>query len=282
MTAPTGCTVSGSGYTCSFSTWSPPLMDSQFSSAVSTLTVNDINGAIPSGAFSGLACGLCTGSPQISLDCGYLTYNTMMLLSDSLSSNLTWVESMLITDCYNMNWQSGAFSVLTGLTILIVIGGNFTSISGRAFSGMTSLNTLYLYAEFPYGVPSGLFDGLTALVDIDMSRTTLNSLPSGLFDGLTNLQSLQLIQTGLTTLPSNLFYPLLSLTSLDITENNWMCDCDLKWLGTYLFQTGFTMTNLTCASPSNLRNYNLTNALLSLTSCTTKVVMMTINTGTTG
>ncbi|XP_045194523.1 SLIT and NTRK-like protein 2 [Mercenaria mercenaria] len=269
MSAPAGCTLSSFDATCSFSTWSPPLIDNQFSTSPGNVIVNDIDGTIPSDAFSGLAnSGGYTGTPQLSLDCGFGNNNQMTLLSDSLSSNLSWVENMLITDCYDMEVQSGAFSVFTGLTILTVIGGNFTTISGSAFSGMTSLTTLYLYAGFPTsGIPSGLLDGLTALTSIDMSRTALNSIPSGLFDGLTSLTSLQLLDSSLTTLPSDLFYPLISLTTLDISENSWECDCQLQWLGTYLTATGLTTDN--CSSPASLAGFDLSRALLSLSCSTT-------------
>ncbi|XP_060586915.1 slit homolog 3 protein-like [Ruditapes philippinarum] len=275
MSAPAGCSLTSYDATCSFSTWSPPLLDSQFSTSPGNLIVSSVDGTIPSNALNGLTnSGGYTGTSQLSLDCGFGSNNQMTLLSDSLSGNLSWVDSMLITDCNNMEIQSGAFSTLTGLTLLTVMAGNISTISGSALSGMTSLTTLYFYAGFPSsGIPSGLLDGLTELTSIDMSRTVLNSIPSGLFDGLTKLTSLQLLDSSLTTLPGNLFYPLLSLTSLDIGENNWVCDCDLQWLGAYLTSSGLTTDN--CSSPANLAGFDLSRALLSLT-CTSLTTTMKI------
>lgn len=70
--------------------------------------------------------------------------------------------------------EDGAFSAMTGISILTIIAGSFQSISPTAFAGLSSLSTLYLFAEFPTsGIPSGLFDGLEALTQLDMSRTNL-------------------------------------------------------------------------------------------------------------
>ncbi|KAL4234841.1 hypothetical protein ACF0H5_006482 [Mactra antiquata] len=175
MSAPAGCSLSAFLATCSYVTWSPPLMDSQFSKSPGNVVINDINGTIPSGSLSGLEnSDGYTGTPQLSLDCGFGNSYTMTLLSDSLSSNLSWVEEMIISDCYDMVIGDGAFSVLTNMTLLTIMAGSISSISTTAFTGLTNLTTLYFYATFPAsGVPAGLFDGLTGLTTLDMSRTGL-------------------------------------------------------------------------------------------------------------
>lgn len=49
-------------------------------------------------AFNGLGnTGGYTGTPTLSLDCGFTASRTMALLSDSLTANLAWVEEMMVS-----------------------------------------------------------------------------------------------------------------------------------------------------------------------------------------
>ncbi|KAH3782749.1 hypothetical protein DPMN_160668 [Dreissena polymorpha] len=265
---------------CDFPVWSPPLMDSQFSSPPGKVVLRDINGDIPSQAFSGLYNnGGNPGLQQISLDCGNTGLQTLTLHTDSMTPNLAWVTSMLITFCVSVVIEDSAFSAMTGLQKLSILGGNVSSISPTAFAGMTSLTTLELLSDIPAGLPVGLFDDLTELKTLDMADTKIYSLPAGIFDNLKKLETLKLKGTGLTSLPEHALLPLLSLNSLTLDENAWACDCGLQWLAEYLYDT--SLATAKCGGPAALAGFDLARSLASLTCVPTTTTSATTVTTTT-
>ncbi|XP_052225622.1 leucine-rich repeat-containing protein 15-like isoform X1 [Dreissena polymorpha] len=265
---------------CDYPLWSPPLLDSQFSTSPGKIELRNINGDIPSQAFSGLYnTGGFSGIPQISLDCGFTETQRLTLHNDSLTPNLVWVESMLITFCVSMVIEDSAFAAMTGLQKLSILGGNFSSISPTAFAGMTNLTTLELLSDIPAGLPVGLFDDLTELKILDMSDAKINSLPAGVFNNLKQLETLKLIGNGLTSLPERALLPLLSLTSLSLENNAWTCDCDLQWLGSFLYDTGLATAK--CGSPAAFAGFDLSRSLASLTCVPTTTTTTTVTTATT-
>lgn len=83
----------------------------------------------------------------------------------------------------------------------------------------------------------GAFSNLQKLIFLEFDDSEIASVPLGAFDGLTSLRGLTFDDTNIEHIDSMAFGPLKNLVCLKLDEDEeqvGLCDCDMKWLQTWM------------------------------------------------
>ncbi len=118
------------------------------------------------------------------------------------------------TNCANVTTTQ-----LNGLTGMLRVGDNLSSLRSDDFEHLTSLEQLSLFDNALTELPSGVFDGLSGLTHLHLHGNALTTLPHGVFDETSNLQNITLDNNRLGWLPPEAFDGLSSLEELHLNDN---------------------------------------------------------------
>nr|XP_021181079.2 connectin [Helicoverpa armigera] len=155
--------------------------------------------------------------------------------------------------------RNGTFQHTFNLLELDLNKNNIYYLNRRTFDGLANLRKLDLrknriqnLTEFTFAelwnlqelllgkndlryISERAFDGLSQLRKLSLDDNKLASLPSGLFEGVRGLSSLDLRSNELHALTFDNIKPILDNlkpqnSNLLLEENNFVCDCRLKWM----------------------------------------------------
>ncbi|KAL4640062.1 leucine-rich glioma-inactivated protein 1 [Arapaima gigas] len=93
------------------------------------------------------------------------------------------------------------------------------------------------------------FLGLPHLEYLFIENNKIKSISPYAFRGLKSLIHLSLAYNNLQTLPRDVFKGMEALTKVDLRGNIFSCDCKLKWLVEWIYQTNATVDQIYCSSP---------------------------------
>ncbi|NXO05281.1 LGI1 protein, partial [Rhinopomastus cyanomelas] len=127
----------------------------------------------------------------------------------------------------------GSFSDTPALQLLLVTAGRLGTIGDGAFTGLVLLE--YLFIE-----------------DNEVGTISPTALR-----GLRRLLYLSLANNRLETLPKDLFQGLKSLSQLDLRGNPFQCNCELRWVATWLPSSPFPTDSGHCQGPPDLQGVPL-------------------------
>ncbi|NXV38757.1 GP1BA protein, partial [Rissa tridactyla] len=133
----------------------------------------------------------------------------------------------------------GALPALHGLpslTRLAVAHNSLAALAPKAFLTVARLQDLDLRGNQLRTLPQEAFVGLRALKDLDLSDNLLEELPKELLQDLQKLETLWLSGNRLQTLPTGFFPEGHLFAYVFLTENPWHCDCDLRYLRSWILQ----------------------------------------------
>ncbi|BFF96964.1 carboxypeptidase N subunit 2 [Drosophila madeirensis] len=152
------------------------------------------------------------------------------------------------------------------------IGQNdFEVVASGAFAGLRELRRLELTgAQRLRRVESGAFTANTNLEQLNLSSNKqLNELHANALGGLPHLSSVILKENQLSTLAEGLI-PWADLQTLDLSENPFVCDCQLMWLRNLLISKNASnqYAPVVCAYPATLRDLPLAQLSEPLLGCT--------------
>uniref|UniRef100_A0A3B5QA66 Si:ch211-191d15.2 n=1 Tax=Xiphophorus maculatus TaxID=8083 RepID=A0A3B5QA66_XIPMA len=123
--------------------------------------------------------------------------------------------------------------------------------------GLKKLQLLTLKGNKLTSLPPSLPPSLTHL---DLSENCISSLDLPSLAALVNLQVLQINSNCLRSVPENTFDSLPRLRSVDLTNNLWVCECDILYLYRWLLSGRLKMaTDLVCKEPVHLAHRLLLN-----------------------
>jgi len=108
-----------------------------------------------------------------------------------------------------------------------------SSINKNAFYGLTNLKRLLLYENRIKSVEVGTFSRLSNLEILFLNSNQVRCIQKDLFNDLTQLKILSLYDNQLDTLPKGLFETNNELRTIHLAQNEWNCDCKLRWLIEY-------------------------------------------------
>ncbi|KAJ7412993.1 platelet glycoprotein Ib alpha chain [Pitangus sulphuratus] len=125
---------------------------------------------------------------------------------------------------------------LPALTRLAVAHNSLVTLAPGAFRTVPQLQDLDLRGNQLRTLPQEAFAGLGTLKDLDLSDNLLEELPKELLQDLQKLETLWLSGNRLQTLPTNFFPEGHLFMYVFLTENPWHCDCDLRYLRSWIQQ----------------------------------------------
>ncbi|KAI5097096.1 toll-like receptor 5, partial [Silurus meridionalis] len=120
------------------------------------------------------------------------------------------------------------------------------------FDHLHQLQMLYLHINYMRSLPENIFKGLTSLHFLDLSVNALTYIPNGIFPN--SLRTLNLASNHLGSVDPQAFS---TLTTISLHGNQFLCDCGLADLQTWLNHTDVqidsTLEELTCEFPEDRR-----------------------------
>lgn len=167
------------------------------------------------------------------------------------------LESLLLQENRITYITSGALRQLGNLTRLDLEDNRIRAIQPGALQGLRRLQVLTLKGNQLKRLPLHLPSSLTHL---DLSANCLSALDLPSLSTLVNLQILKINSNCLRSIPESAFDGLPLLRSVDLTNNLWVCECDILYLYRWLLSGRLKMaTDLVCTEPVHLAHRLLLN-----------------------
>lgn len=183
-----------------------------------------------------------------------LSHNLLARFPRGLPSSL---ESLLLQENRITFITSGAVRHLGNLTRLDLEDNRIRAIQPGALEGLNKLQVLTLKGNKLTSLPVNLPPSLTHL-DLSANCISVLDLPS--LSTLVNLQVLKINSNCLRSVPESAFDSLPRLRSVDLTNNLWVCECDILYLYRWLLSGRLKMaTDLVCTEPVHLAQCLLLN-----------------------
>lgn len=183
-----------------------------------------------------------------------LSHNLLARFPRGLPPSL---ESLLLQENQITYITAGALRQLGNLTRLDLEDNRIRAIQPAALQGLNRLQILTLKGNKLTSLPQYLPPSLTHL---DLSANCISTLDLPSLSALVNLQVLKINSNCLRSVPESAFDSLLRLRSVDLTNNLWVCECDILYLYRWLLSGRLKMaTDLVCTEPVHLAHRLLLN-----------------------
>ncbi|XP_037536019.1 oligodendrocyte-myelin glycoprotein [Nematolebias whitei] len=167
------------------------------------------------------------------------------------------LESLLLQENRITYITSGSLRQLRNLTRLDLEDNRISVIQPGALLGLRKLQILTLKGNKLSSLPLNLPPSLTHL---DLSANCISSLDLPSLSALVNLLVLQINSNCLRTVPEKAFDSLPRLRTVDLTNNLWVCECNILYLYRWLLSGRLKMaTDLVCKEPLHLAHRLLLN-----------------------
>uniref|UniRef100_A0A3Q2V911 Si:ch211-191d15.2 n=1 Tax=Haplochromis burtoni TaxID=8153 RepID=A0A3Q2V911_HAPBU len=154
--------------------------------------------------------------------------------------------------CESLGLRSLPRSVPLSTSALSVARNQLCNVDHQLwpFSGLQELRLSHnLLARFPRGLPP-------SLESLQLQENRITYITSGVLRQLGNLTHLDLEDN----LPESAFDSLPRLRSVDLTNNLWVCECDILYLYRWLLSGRLKMaTDIVCTEPDHLAHRLLLN-----------------------
>ncbi|RVE57489.1 hypothetical protein OJAV_G00217030 [Oryzias javanicus] len=148
-----------------------------------------------------------------------------------------------------------AFENVTRLERLLLDGNLLTDdgITPGTFQGLVTLRELSL-ARNSLTYPPSLLPG-EVLVKLSFQENLITHIPVRAFAGLHKLEKLDVSNNQLQSLAPGVFDGLFSLRQLTVRNNPWLCDCDMKWVVSWLksLPASLNVRGFMCHKPEKFR-----------------------------
>ena len=124
----------------------------------------------------------------------------------------------------------------------------------KLFKPLRNLKQLMMSSTGLHHLPDSTFHNLTQLTVLSLSKNQLSKWTPGLFRDQTNLKVLTLGRNKISTIYKDVIMELTSLEQLDVSNNSFLCNCELQWFtnwiqsGVFIYFSNLDKT--TCGSPA--------------------------------
>ncbi|KAG9283203.1 leucine-rich repeat transmembrane protein FLRT2 [Astyanax mexicanus] len=162
-----------------------------------------------------------------------------------------------------------AFQNVTNLQRLLLDGNLLEdeAIAPGTFQNLDKLRELSL-SRNSLTAPPPLLPG-DSLVKLNLQENQMQDIPVTAFFGLGKLEKLDISYNLLQTLPLGVFDGLNSLTHLFVRNNQWLCDCSIKWVIAWLksLKSSLNVRGFTCYKPERVRGMVIRELTLEALQC---------------
>ncbi|CAF4831276.1 unnamed protein product [Pieris macdunnoughi] len=188
-----------------------------------------------------------------------LEENTILEIGKDSFIDLPKLQKLVLTKNNITTISNGAFQHTFNLLELDLNKNSIFHLNRHTFDGLANLrkldlrkNRIYNLTEFTFAelwnlqelllgkneikyISARAFDGLSQLRKLSLDDNKLAAIPPGLFEGVRGLSSLDLRSNELHALTFDNIKPILDNlkplnSNLLLEENNFVCDCRLKWM----------------------------------------------------
>ncbi|KAL4641015.1 leucine-rich glioma-inactivated protein 1 [Arapaima gigas] len=132
---------------------------------------------------------------------------------------------------------------------LSFVKSGFSEIPERSFLHTPALHLLLFTANSFDSINEDAFLGLPHLEYLFIENNKIKFISPHAFRGLKSLIHLSLAFNNLQALPKDVFKGMEALTKVDLRGNNFNCDCKLKWLVEWMYNTSVTVDQIYCGGP---------------------------------
>ena len=146
--------------------------------------------------------------------------------------------------------RSGMFPGLSSLDELNLRQCRIFHVEQSVFKDLHSLAILHLDDNSIVNLPPALFATTSQIMVVYLHQNRLSYLAEDLFDNTTMLTNLTLFRNELVQLNRSTFTPIMSsIKTIDLSENPFLCSCELKWLVQWLrgSKTTLQINKATCS-----------------------------------
>ncbi|XP_067141725.1 protein slit-like isoform X1 [Centruroides vittatus] len=147
---------------------------------------------------------------------------------------------------------SKAFVPYKRLQRIDLSNNQIVKIARDVFNGLKSLTSLVLYGNKIVDLPEGIFRGLTSLQLLLLNANKISCIRKSTFADLHNLNLLSLYDNNIQSLANGTFASLHNIQTLHLARNPFICDCNLRWLATYLHLNPIETSGARCESPKRM------------------------------
>ena len=131
----------------------------------------------------------------------------------------------------------------------------------KLFKPLRNLTQLMMSSTGLHHLPDSTFHNLTELTILALSSNQLSKWTPGLFKDQTKLKVLSLGRNKISTIHKDVIMELTSLQQLDVSNNSFLCNCELKWFTNWIQSGVFVyfrnLHKTTCGSPTQKRGKRL-------------------------
>ncbi|XP_048885146.1 uncharacterized protein LOC125750865 [Brienomyrus brachyistius] len=164
--------------------------------------------------------------------------------------------------------------VLPTLKILRLSSNRLQELPADAFAAAAKLAEIYLNGNQLQNLSTAAFRGLTHLEILDLSQNRIRAVPKDLLYVIpsTVLKTFDIENNSLTSLPNMFFSSKPNIPYVYLSQNPWVCNCELEYLQSWLDDESFNVyihtgpnsvlndaESVVCDSPSHLKNRSIIN-----------------------
>lgn len=152
----------------------------------------------------------------------------------------------------------------------LMLDGNLLTDEGIApgtFQGLVTLRELSLARNSLTYPPPFLPGGV--LVKLNFQENQITQIPVRAFLGLHKLERLDISTNQLHSLTKGVFDGLFTLRHLTVRSNNWLCDCNIEWVVSWLksLPASLNVRGFVCSKPERLRGLVIRELSAELVQC---------------
>uniref|UniRef100_A0A914Z2S6 Uncharacterized protein n=1 Tax=Panagrolaimus superbus TaxID=310955 RepID=A0A914Z2S6_9BILA len=156
---------------------------------------------------------------------------------------------------------SKAFEKLHKLRTLDLSRNQINEIAADAFSDLNKLQHLHLFHNNISELAPQTFFGLKELEMLMLNANNLRCIPTELFKDLNELNVLSIYKNKIKSIENGTFDSLKSVRALHLSENPYICDCNLAWLAEFLGKKQLLDTSgVKCAAPKRMTGIHFATA----------------------
>lgn len=183
-----------------------------------------------------------------------LSHNQLARVPRGLPPSL---DTLLLQENRITYITTGALRHLGNLTRLDLEDNRIRVVQPGALRGLSKLQVLTLKGNNLSSLPLNL---PPSLMHLDVSANCISALDLPSLSALVNLQILKINSNCLRSVPDEAFDSLPRLRSVNLSNNLWVCQCEILYLYRWILSGRMKMaTDLVCTEPVHLANRLLLN-----------------------
>ncbi|GAA6096564.1 platelet glycoprotein Ib alpha chain isoform X1 [Tachysurus ichikawai] len=171
----------------------------------------------------------------------------VLVLSQNVFVSLSWAAYTNFTRLHELDLSQNLIStidqsgpVLKNLQVLRLSNNMLTSLGRATFNSTPSLMEVYLDGNTISSIDNATFSDLPVLELINLSHNKLHILPTHLLEHISSstLKNINLEENYIQQIPDNFFASKTEIPYVFLSNNSWVCTCQVGYLKQFLWNEG--------------------------------------------